>query len=1248
MVQTRSRRDYLMSETPGTQNQSTSSTTAGSDRRSGGAGRRDTSNNRQTATGTLDQTGEIAYTEQNSQNTTSRAVTVRNVSQRDNHRSSQSSETTLAGRPRLRMKWNQEMNIFVMRSYYQITRLETEMTDLGRKLHESFTVQFPNITANAQRVADQRRTIVRNKLLSEEIIEQIKREVQEELNQGRNITPETQAHDAEHNEVTSIPTVPENRPPLTAQGNRPPLTAQENRPSEGERPENNMTTIEEQHIKDLKDRLHTTCQKYSGMDPTKRPRIPKQKTSVKFAKIVDTLNTYILPEFPPTNSFSELHDLVYCTAVTAAEANGARIIEAYQENSTQRPNRLPPWQRRLMNKIETKRAEIGRLQQYRRGNPSRKLRERTRKIFDKYKVHTPRDIPNNTVLDFIDTLKQKLNVFSTRLRRYSECTKRKKQNTEFQNNEKRFYSSIKSEQEATSSEEIEAIPNKEQITNYWSSIWNNNTQSNTNTNWIRKEQQENENLTPMDEPVITLTILREVIKSTHNWKGPGSDNIHNYWYKKLTCLHSQLVEYLNTFIKHPELTPPFITQGKTYLIPKGNISSDPSKYRPITCLQTVYKILTSCITQIMNAHIDNNQIMCEEQKGCKKGAKGCKEQLIIDEVILKQVRKRNKKLACCYIDYQKAYDSVPHSWLIQVLEIYKIHPVLVDFLRQVMKSWKTVVQLNNKEKLVTTSEIKINRGIYQGDSLSPLWFCLALNPLSKQLNRTKIGYTLNNDQKISHQLYMDDLKLYAPSQDRLKELIMIVERFSKDICMKFGLDKCKIINIDKGKCMVGDVQTSDGGVIESMAEGDVYKYLGYQQARAIEQTSTKKALTKEYVTRVTKLCRTELNSKHLFKAINTFAIPVLTYSFGIIGWSDTDLQSLMRKTRTELTKHRKLHPKSSTLRTTLPRKEGGRGLIDIQNLHNSQINQLRTYFHRKKSTSGLHESICLADLDYTPLNLANEEMIKSIQGNDQKHQEWRSKVLHGRHPHELDQNNVDIDASNAWLSSGELFPETEGFMIAIQDQVISTKNYLKHIIKDPNTQDDRCRMCGKRPETIQHLTSACEKLAQTEYLQRHNRVAAIVHQQISQNLNLITHSNPCPYYKYEPAPVLESARFTLYYDRSILTDRAIPNNRPDIILRDKQLKKVYLVDIAVPNSHNIEDKLREKVQKYRDLGDEVKRMWDVDFVKIIPLVLSATGIIPRCLKENLEILGIKKNTAQVMQKSVILNTTRIIRKVLGQ
>jgi len=92
---------------------------------------------------------------------------------------------------------------------------------------------------------------------------------------------------------------------------------------------------------------------------------------------------------------------------------------------------------------------------------------------------------------------------------------------------------------------------------------------------------------------------------------------------------------------------------------------------------------------------------------------------------------------------------------------------------------------------VSLGRIKINRGLFQGDSVSPIHFIISLIPLSILLNKHDIGYSLERGggPKVSHRLYMDDLKLYAESEDEMQTLVNTTAEFSSDIQMEFGLEK---------------------------------------------------------------------------------------------------------------------------------------------------------------------------------------------------------------------------------------------------------------------------------------------------------------------------------------------------------------------------------------------------------------------------------------------------------------------------
>jgi hypothetical protein len=84
-------------------------------------------------------------------------------------------------------------------------------------------------------------------------------------------------------------------------------------------------------------------------------------------------------------------------------------------------------------------------------------------------------------------------------------------------------------------------------------------------------------------------------------------------------------------------------------------------------------------------------------------------------------------LSTAWIDYQKAFDSVPHSWIEKSTELLGVNNKSINFCKSSMEKWRTRLQLKTNKELLQSRLIKINRGIYQGDSLSPVLFCIALS-----------------------------------------------------------------------------------------------------------------------------------------------------------------------------------------------------------------------------------------------------------------------------------------------------------------------------------------------------------------------------------------------------------------------------------------------------------------------------------------------------------------------------------------
>ena len=202
---------------------------------------------------------------------------------------------------------------------------------------------------------------------------------------------------------------------------------------------------------------------------------------------------------------------------------------------------------------------------------------------------------------------------------------------------------------------------------------------------------------------------------------------------------------------------------------------------------------------------------------------------------------------------------------------------------------------------------------------------------------------------ISHLLFMDDLKLYAGNEKGLDALIRKVHAFSRDIGMEFGLEKCAKSVIKKGKKVPGqNLEIEDGKFVEDLEHDKTYKYLGIEENHTLEHKQLRKKATQEYIRRLKKICRSELSSKHKIAAINQMALPVLTYGFGIIDWQQIEIDNLDVKTRKILTIHNVLYRHQCMDRVYLPRREGGVGLIEINDALRSTIINLAQYVETTK------------------------------------------------------------------------------------------------------------------------------------------------------------------------------------------------------------------------------------------------------------------------------------------------------------
>ena len=139
-----------------------------------------------------------------------------------------------------------------------------------------------------------------------------------------------------------------------------------------------------------------------------------------------------------------------------------------------------------------------------------------------------------------------------------------------------------------------------------------------------------------------------------------------------------------------------------------------------------------------------------------------------------------------------------------------------NVIKKSMKNWKLELTSGGE----TLGEVKTNRGIFEGDSLSPILFIIIFTPLAILLRDMKAGCMLRDCRgKISHLLLNDDLKLYGKMIQELDSLVQTVGIFSSSLGMQFGFLKCEILEMKRAKVVQGEeIELQNGETIISLED----------------------------------------------------------------------------------------------------------------------------------------------------------------------------------------------------------------------------------------------------------------------------------------------------------------------------------------------------------------------------------------------------------------------------------------------
>ena len=309
--------------------------------------------------------------------------------------------------------------------------------------------------------------------------------------------------------------------------------------------------------------------------------------------------------------------------------------------------------------------------------------------------------------------------------------------------------------------------------------------------------------------------------------------------------------------------------------------------------------------------------------------------------------------------------------------------------------------------------------------------------------------------------------------------------------MKFGLEKCATAEFKRGKlAKTTSIVLDEETTIKELQQEDSYKYIGINEAEGIQHAKMKEKIRREYYRRVGLILKSELNAINRIAAINSLAVPAITYGINVINWQMNDIKKLETKTRKLLTMHRTHHPKADVDQFFLPRSEGGRGLIQIELTYKLTTDGLETCLreskdsmmklvleHEKKKklnsvtkkATKFHQKLGIDQTHYKETDSVTKKAkeIKNLvkkQGKQQIRIGWEQKPLHGQYLKRVKRPDVDELETHKSLKSSGLKSETEGLIIVAQDQSSMTKQYQSKIIK--NGMIPKCRYTMSMMKTL--------------------------------------------------------------------------------------------------------------------------------------------------------------------------------------
>ena len=301
-------------------------------------------------------------------------------------------------------------------------------------------------------------------------------------------------------------------------------------------------------------------------------------------------------------------------------------------------------------------------------------------------------------------------------------------------------------------------------------------------------------------------------------KSPGVDGLPTTIFKLANDpLMNLLVSLYNQVLKSGQY-PSEWCMGLIKPIHKRGEKNDPNNYRGITLLNVMGKIFSAVIKERLHYWAELNGLLNESQFGFRPGHKTADPIFILHTAIQAGFTRKSHTFAC-FVDFQKAFDSVEHRLLWQKLADSGISNKLLHLLQSMYGNASSALLLNGHISPV----FPCKRGVRQGCNLSPLLFCLYVADLEQTLRNEQSGAVTLVHTRLPLLMFADDLVLLADSNTGLQRSLDILAEYCQKWHIKVNQEKTKVVVFSRSRYPQNYSFSIDESILGITNE---YKYLG--------------------------------------------------------------------------------------------------------------------------------------------------------------------------------------------------------------------------------------------------------------------------------------------------------------------------------------------------------------------------------------------------------------------------------------